>query len=65
MITKSKRKIKCNKCGYDETYTISVKKIKATTKISLCKECLTELYFEVAKIITPKSPRNILNKFEK
>ena len=65
MIKKAKRKIKCNICGYDETYTIEVKKLKSTTKINLCKECLTDLYFEVAKIITPKSPRNILNKFKK
>ena len=65
MITKAKRKIKCNQCGNDEAYTISVKKIKSTTKINLCKECLTDLYFEVAKIITPKSPRNILNNFKR
>ena len=65
MIKKAKRKTKCNICGIDETYVIEVKKQKAFTKINLCKECLTELYFEVSKIITPRSPRNILNNFKR
>jgi len=65
MVKKTKRRIKCNVCKEDETYTIEVKKQKAYTKINLCKECLTELYFEISKIITPKSPRNILNNFKR
>lgn len=65
MIRKTRRRIRCNICGDDETYTIEVKKQKQFTKINLCKECLTDLYFEISKIITPKSPRNILNNFKK
>ena len=63
MLRKTTRRHKCNNCGSYAEEVVAVKKQKNTTKIILCKECLTELYFEIAKVITPKSPRNILNKF--
>ena len=63
MLSKSIKRLKCNNCGSISEVVISVKKQKNTTKINLCKECLTELYFDISKVITPKSPRNILNKF--
>ena len=65
MIKRQIRKARCNRCGNDETYSIEVVKRKNTTRIILCKDCMVELYFELAKIITPKSPRNFLNKFNK
>lgn len=63
MLRKLTKQQKCNNCGSVAEVVIAVKKQKYITKIILCKECLTELYFEISKIITPKSPRNILNKF--
>ena len=64
MIEKPKRKIRCNKCTLENAeYTISINKSKRKTNIYLCKECLSDLYFETSKYIAPKSPRNILNKF--
>ena len=65
MITKTKIKTKCNVCHKESEFNISVKKQKKFTKINLCKECLTDLYFEISKIITPKSPQNILNNFKR
>ena len=63
MIQKSIRRNKCNKCLQLSEYVISIKKQKITTKIYLCGECLKEMYFQLAKYIVPRSPRNILNKF--
>ena len=63
MIEKVKRKNKCNKCMQISEYLILIKKQKNTSKIYLCGECLKDMYFEISRYITPKSPRNILNKF--
>lgn len=63
MIEKATRRNKCNVCSHSSDYVILIKKQKITSKIYLCSECLKDMYFETSKYITPKSPRNILNKF--
>ena len=63
MIQKSIRKNKCNVCLQLSEYVVSVKKQKTTARIYLCGECLKEMYFDISKHIVPRSPRNILNKF--
>ena len=63
MINKITRKIKCNDCESSAEYSIVIKKKKRNQKLNLCKDCLVLLYFEISKTITPKSPKNILNKF--
>lgn len=30
--------------------------------LNLCEDCIRELYGQIGKILTPKSPKNILNK---
>jgi len=65
MIIKTLRKSKCANCESTAVYCIAIKKNKRTLKIGLCKDCLTGLYFEISKIITPKSPINILNNFKR
>ena len=65
MIEKPKRKNKCNECGMVADYCISVKKTKRTSRVYLCKDCVTNIYFEISKLITPKSPTNVLNNFKR
>ena len=63
MIQKSIRRNKCNVCLQSSEYVILVKKQKITSKIYLCGECLKDMYFDLSKFVVPRSPRNILNKF--
>lgn len=63
MIQKEERKNKCNFCGARSEYYIVLKKLKNTTRIHSCKECLSQINYEISCSIAPKSPRNILNKF--
>lgn len=65
MIQKATRKCRCNICLQQSDYVISVKKQKITSRIYLCCGCLQEMYFDISKFIAPKSPRNILNKFDR
>lgn len=30
--------------------------------LNLCEDCIKELYGQIGKILTPKSPKNMLNK---
>lgn len=30
--------------------------------LNLCEDCVREIYGQIGKLITPKSPKNILNK---
>ena len=65
MIGKPSRRHKCNKCGLVAELVVSINKEKRTSKIYLCKDCVVDLYFEISKFITPKSPVNILNNFKR
>lgn len=65
MIEKTTRRHKCNKCDMVADCCIVVKKIKRTNRVYLCKDCVTDMYFEISKLITPKSPTNILNNFKR
>ena len=65
MIEKPTRKHRCDKCNMVAEYCIVVEKIKRASKVYLCKDCITDMYFEISKLITPKSPINILNNFKR
>ena len=58
------RKIKCDMPNCKKMATIKIEKegFFKGMGIFLCKDCMEEIYNELAKRITPKSPSNMLNK---
>jgi hypothetical protein len=58
------RKIKCDMPNCRNMAFIKIEKngFFRGMGIFLCKECMEELYAELGKKITPKSPSNMLNK---
>ncbi|MCK9574965.1 MAG: hypothetical protein M0R51_03240 [Clostridia bacterium] len=63
-ITKNVYKIKCDVhgCKNNAEYRIEFKKLLRNSDMNICKDCLKSLYIEMAKIIVPKSPQNMLTK---
>lgn len=57
-------KTKCEMplCKNDATYQFSVQGGDKRNSLNLCEDCVRELYGQIGKLITPKSPRNMLNK---
>ncbi len=57
-------KAKCDMpgCKNVSSYVIRNKRFLASQNMYLCKDCMHELYSQIAKLIVPKSPKNILNK---
>lgn len=41
-------------------YTLKLRKFWNLGNTNFCKSCLTKMHSEVGKVITPKSPQNIL-----
>ncbi len=57
-------KIKCDMpgCRNLSSYALTNRKFLRSTNIHMCTDCMKELYKSMAKVIVPKSPKNILNK---
>lgn len=57
-------KIKCEMPNCKQLASIKIEKsgFLKFSGLYLCKDCLNELYQELAKRIVPKSPDNMLNK---
>ena len=58
------RKVKCDMPNCKKMASVKIEKegfFKAMG-IFLCKECMEDLYKQIAQKITPKSPNNMLNK---
>lgn len=63
-IKKQQLKLKCDipGCRNLSEFIIQNKNIFGSSKICFCDNCFKEIYEFYAKIITPKSPVNMLNK---
>ena len=63
-IRKQQLKLKCdmpgckNLCGF----IVENKSIFGNSKVCFCESCVKNIYEYYAKIVTPKSPVNMLNK---
>lgn len=49
-------------CKNEAVYSIGKKNSMLKRQINLCEDCAIELYSELGKLITPKSPVNIISK---
>ena len=63
-IEKNIHKIKCdvNGCKNMAEHRIEFKKLVRNSDMHICSSCLNALYSEMAKLIVPKSPQNMLVK---
>lgn len=57
-------KCKCDMpgCKNLSSFALVNKRFLSSQNINMCKDCMQELYKNLAKIIVPKSPKNIMNK---
>ncbi len=57
-------KTKCEMpmCKNDAAYQFSADSGDRRNSLNLCENCMRELYGQIGKIITPKSPKNVFNK---
>ena len=53
----------CLSCGKIAVYKIDFEKI-FFRKINLCKECFSQLYKEIGKVLIPKSIENVTKKIK-
>jgi len=49
-------------CRKEAAYSIGAKNTLLKRQINICKDCARELYEELGKLFTPKSPENIIKK---
>ncbi len=64
IVEKTKHKIKCDASGCNNIadYTIVNKKFVFDGNVYLCKDCITALYGEISRYITPKSLKPLYKK---
>ncbi len=58
--------IKCDMPGCKNTanFMLKSRKLFKVGDMYFCSDCLKELHSEISKIITPKSPENIMKKLK-
>jgi len=56
-------KVKCDipGCKNISSYALTNKHFYISSNLNICKDCLCELYESIGKLLTPKSPKNVLN----
>jgi hypothetical protein len=61
-LEKLNKKVKCDlpNCSNYADYSLKLRKFWNIGNTNLCKSCLSKLHEQTAKILTPKSPKNIL-----
>jgi len=61
-LEKIKIKTKCDipGCLNYADYTLKLRKFWNVGNTNFCKSCLTKMHGEISKVLTPKSPKNIL-----
>jgi hypothetical protein len=64
MLEKNKYKVVCDigSCKNIAPQAVNAKGFLRNAKFNICDECLKNLYEEIAKIIVPKSPKNMVLK---
>lgn len=64
IIADVKFKVRCEMPNCKQMADIKIEKsgFVRSAGLYLCKDCMNELYVELAKRIVPKSPDNMLNK---
>ncbi len=57
-------KTKCEMptCKNNASYQFVAQGGDSRNSLNLCEDCVKELYKQIGKLITPKSPKNVLNK---
>lgn len=63
-ISKLTVKTKCEMplCKNNAAYQFFADNGDRRNSLNLCEDCIKELYGQIGKIITPKSPKNMLNR---
>lgn len=57
-------KTKCEMpmCKNNAVYQFCADNGDKRNSLNLCEDCVKELYGQIGKLLTPKSPKNMLNK---
>ena len=57
-------KTKCETptCKNNASYQFCLDSGDKRNSLNLCEDCMREIYGHIGKILTPKSPKNMLNK---
>lgn len=63
-VSKTGVKTKCemSMCKREAVYQFCLDNGDKRNSLNLCENCVKELYGQIGKILTPKSPKNMLNK---
>ncbi len=49
-------------CRKQAVFSIGGKNTLLRRQLNLCEDCIAELYKELGRLITPKSPKNMITK---
>ncbi|MDD4211228.1 MAG: hypothetical protein PHC46_02395 [Clostridia bacterium] len=66
-LEKLKQKTKCDipGCTQDAEYALKLRKFWNIGNTNFCKACLCKINTEISKVLTPKSPKNVLKQPKK
>ena len=61
-LEKINKKVKCDlpNCKNNADYSLKLRKFWNIGDTNFCKSCLSKMNEQTAKVLTPKSPKNIL-----